>query len=214
MRIPPSLSFEEAGGLPEVFLTVFLNVFELARARRGETLLAHGGGSGVGTAATTLGKLAGLRVIVTVGSDAKARRCIEHGADDAINYKTEDFSERARGANVILDHIGAAYLPRDLQALALDGRVVIIGSMGGAGKAEIDVGSILMKRQQIIGSTLRGRRNEEKAGIVAAFIAEFGEDLDAGRVRPVIHRVFPLEKAAEAHREMAGDHFGKIVLRV
>jgi putative PIG3 family NAD(P)H quinone oxidoreductase len=212
MRIPEPLSFEEAGGLPEVFLTAFLNVFELARARRGETLLVHGGGSGVGTAATTLGKLANLRVIVTVGSDAKARRCIEHGANDAINYKTEDFAERARGANVILDHIGAAYLLRDLQALAVDGRIVIIGSMGGAGKVEIDVGSILMKRQQIIGSTLRGRRNEEKAAIVAAFIAKFGEHLDAGRIRPVIHRIFPLEQAAEAHHELAGDHFGKIVL--
>jgi putative PIG3 family NAD(P)H quinone oxidoreductase len=212
MRIPQPLSLEEAGALPEVFLTAFLNVFDLARARRGETLLVHGGGSGVGTAATTLGKLAGLRVVVTVGSDEKARRCIDHGADDAINYKTEDFAERARGANVILDHIGAAYLLRDLQALAVDGRVVIIGSMGGGGKVDIDVGSILMKRQQIIGSTLRGKRNEEKAAIVAAFIAKFGEHLDAGRIRPVIHRVFPLEQAAEAHREMAGDHFGKIVL--
>src|SRR5712692_2784823 len=118
MHVPEALSFEEAGAMPEVFLTAHLNVFELARAKRGETLLVHGGGSGVGTAATTLGKLAGLRVMVTVGSDEKGRRCVEHGADLAINYKTEDFAERARGANVILDHIGAAYLLRDLQALA------------------------------------------------------------------------------------------------
>jgi putative PIG3 family NAD(P)H quinone oxidoreductase len=214
MRIPAALSFEEAGGLPEVFLTASLNVFELARAKRGETALIHGGGSGVGTAAITLGKLAGLRVIVTVGSDEKGRRCIEHGAADAINYKTEDFAQRARGANVILDHIGARYLARDLEALAVDGRVVIIGSMGGPGKVEIDVGSILGKRQQIIGSTLRARPNAEKAAIVAAFLARFGDDLYAGRIKPVIQRVFPLEKAAEAHREMAGDHFGKIVLRV
>lgn len=214
MQIPDALAFEEAGAMPEVFLTAFLTVFELARAKRGETLLLHGGGSGVGTAGTTLGKLAGLRVVVTAGSDAKCRRCIEHGADEAINYQTDDFVERARGVNVILDHIGARYLTRDLQALAVDGRIVIIGSLGGGGKVEIDVGSILYKRQQIIGSTLRARSKEEKAAIVASFLSRFGADLSAGRVRPVIHRVFRLEQAAEAHREMAGDHFGKIVLRV
>ena len=212
MPVPQALSLDEAGGLPEVFLTAYLNVFELARAKRGETLLVHGGGSGVGTAATTLGKLAGLKVIVTVGSEEKKRRCIEHGADDAINYKTEDFAQRAQGANVILDHIGARYLPRDLQALALGGRVVIIGSMGGPGRVEIDVGGILGKRQQIIGSTLRARPKEEKAAIVAGFLSKFGDDVTAGRIKPVIHRTFPLEQAAEAHREMAGDHFGKIVL--
>src|SRR5579863_3362257 len=104
MHVPDVLSFEEAGAIPEAFLTAFLNIFDLARAQRGETLLIHGGGSGVGTAATTLGKLAGLRVVVTAGSDEKCRRCVEHGADDAINYRSEDFVERARGANVILDH--------------------------------------------------------------------------------------------------------------
>jgi putative PIG3 family NAD(P)H quinone oxidoreductase len=214
MHVPEVLSFEEACALPEVFLTAYLNVFDLALAKRGETLLVHGGGSGVGTAATTLGKLAGLRVLVTVGSDEKGRRCIAHGADLAINYKTEDFAERARGTDVVLDHIGAQYLPRDLQALNVGGRVVIIGSMGGSGKAEIDVGAILGKRQQIIGSTLRARPKEEKAAIVASFLSRFGEDLRAGRIKPVIDRVFPLEKAAEAHRAMAGDHFGKIVLRI
>jgi putative PIG3 family NAD(P)H quinone oxidoreductase len=214
MHVPEVLSFEESGALPEVFLTAYLNVFELARAKRGETLLVHGGGSGVGTAATTLGKLAGLRVLVTVGSDEKGRRCIAHGADLAINYKTEDFAERGRGTDVVLDHIGAQYLPRDLQALNVGGRVVIIGSMGGSGKVEIDVGSILGRRQQIIGSTLRTRPKEEKAAIVASFLSRFGEDLRAGRIKPVIDRAFPLEKAAEAHRAMAGDHFGKIVLRV
>jgi putative PIG3 family NAD(P)H quinone oxidoreductase len=214
MHVPDPLSFEEAGAMPEVFLTAHLNVFELARAKRGETLLVHGGGSGVGTAATTLGKLAGLRVIVTVGSDEKGRRCVEHGADLAINYKTENFVERARGTDIILDHIGPRYLPRDLQALNVGGRVVIIGSMGGSGKVEIDVGSFLGKRQQIIGSMLRARPKEEKAAIVAGFIARFGDDLRAGRIKPVIDRVFPLEQAAEAHRAMAADHFGKIVLRV
>ncbi len=214
MHVPDSLSFEEAGAMPEVFLTAYLNVFELARARRGEMLLVHGGGSGVGTAATTLARLAGLRVVVTAGSPEKCLRCVQHGADLAINYKTEDFVERARGADIILDHIGARYLSRDLQALNTGGRVVIIGSMGGSAKAELDVGSLLGKRQQIIGSTLRARPKEEKAAIVAGFLARFGDDMRAGRIKPVIDRVFPLEQAAEAHRLMARDHFGKIVLQV
>src|SRR5207247_5937325 len=126
MHVPEVLSFEEAGAIPEVFLTAYLNVFDLARAKRGETLLVHGGGSGVGTAATTLAKLAGLKVIVTAGSKEKCDRCVAHGADMAINYRQEDFVERARGANVILDHIGARYLARDLEALATGGRVVVI----------------------------------------------------------------------------------------
>src|SRR4030095_813678 len=119
-------------------------------------------GSGVGTAATTLCKLAGMRVIVTAGSGEKCARCLEHGADVAINYKTEDFVEKARGANVILDHIGARYLARDLDALAMDGRIVIIGSMGGPRAAEVDVATVLGKRAQILGSTLRSRAAEEK----------------------------------------------------
>ncbi|HEY0155657.1 MAG TPA: NAD(P)H-quinone oxidoreductase [Thermoanaerobaculia bacterium] len=215
MRVPEALSDEEAAAVPEVFLTAFLNLFMLARVREGETALIHGGGSGVGTAATALLKLAGVRVLVTAGSPEKCARCLEHGADVAINYRDEDFVEKARGANVILDHIGARYLARDLQALAVDGRVVIIGSMGGQRSAEIDVAAVLMKRAQIIGSTLRARSVEEKAGIVRAFTARFGEDLQAGRIRPVIHEVLPLERANDAHRLMAAsEHFGKIVLTV
>ena len=215
MPVPDALRDDEAGAIPEVFLTAFLNVFGLAKAKEGETLLVHGGGSGVGTAATTLGKLAGLRVIVTAGSKEKCDQCLAHGADAAINYREEDFVERARGANVILDHIGARYLPRDLEALALGGRVVIIGSMGGQSRAEIDVTRLLGKRQQIIGSTLRARPSEEKAAIVSAFLARFGEDLRGGRIHPVIARVFPMEEAAEAHRLMkSSEHFGKIVLRI
>lgn len=214
MRIPDALSDEEAGALPEVFLTAYLNIFELARAREGETLLIHGGGSGVGTAATTLGKLAGLRVIVTAGSDEKCRRCIEHGADEAINYRTEDFAERLREVDIVLDHLGAAYLPRDLAVLRTGGRVVIIGSMGGERTATIDVGSLLMKRQQIIGSTLRARPADEKAAIVRGFLARFGKELNEGKIRPVIHKVFPIENVDEAHELMqASEHFGKIVLQ-
>jgi putative PIG3 family NAD(P)H quinone oxidoreductase len=214
MPVPEALTDEEAGAMPEVFLTAYLNVFELARARKGETLLVHGGGSGVGTAATALGKLAGLCVIVTAGSQGKCQRCLAHGADIAINYNDEDFVERARGANVILDHVGARYLARDLDCLAVGGRVVIIGSMGGPGTIDLNVGMLLSKRQQIIGSTLRARSKEEKTAIVASFVARFGEDLRAGRIRPVIDRVSPLADAAEAHRAMKQDHFGKIGLRV
>ena len=119
--------------MPEVFLTAFLNLFLLAQVREGESALIHGGGSGVGTAATTLCKLAGVRVLITAGSPEKCARCLEHGADVAIDYRAEDFVEKARGVNVILDHIGAPYLPRDLEALATDGRIVIIGSMGSRG---------------------------------------------------------------------------------
>jgi len=212
MHVPDVLRDEEAGSIPEVFLTAYLTVFMLARAQRGETLLVHGGGSGIGTAATTLAKLAGLRVIVTAGSNEKCERCLAHGADVAINYKEEDFIEKARGANVILDHIGAPYLPRDLEALAMGGRVVIIGSMGGQRVAEIDVSRLLSKRQQIIGSTLRARPVEEKADIVGAFLEQFGAALRDGKIRPVIDRLFPLEDAAAAHRAVAEDHFGKVVL--
>ena len=215
MHVPDALTDEEAAAIPEVFLTAFLNVFLLARAGPGETALIHGGGSGVGTAATTLCRLAGVRVIVTAGSDEKCARCIEHGADLAINYRTEDFVEKARGVNVILDHIGARYLPRDLDALAMDGRIVIIGSMGGQREATIDVAKLLGKRAQITGSTLRSRFVEEKAEIVSAFLARFGADLEDGRIRPVIHSVLPLERWKDAHQLMeSSEHFGKIVLRV
>jgi putative PIG3 family NAD(P)H quinone oxidoreductase len=212
MHVPAALSWEEAGAFPEVFLTAFLNVFELARAKAGEALLVHGGGSGVGTAATTLAKLAGLRVIVTAGSREKCDRCLAHGADVAIDYNEEDFVERARPVDVVLDHIGARYLPRDLQALNTGGRVVVIGSMGGPGTIDLDVTALLAKRQQIIGSTLRARPPAEKAEIVASFLRRFGQDLEAGRVRPVIDSVFPLAEMEAAHRRMSGDHFGKIVL--
>jgi len=208
------LSDEEAAAIPEVFLTVFLTIFQLAKAQRGESVLIHGGGSGIGTAATTLCKLAGMRVLVTAGSDEKCARCIEHGADVAINYKSEDFAEKAKGVDVILDHIGAPYLPRDLKALATGGRVVLIGSMGGSRTAEIDVTALLGKRQQIIGSTLRARPAHEKAALIAAFIERFGDELRDGRIRPVISDVMPIERVADAHRKMnASEHFGKMVLR-
>jgi tumor protein p53-inducible protein 3 len=210
MRVPDTLTDEEAAAVPEASLTAFLNLFLLARLREGESVLIHGGGSGVGTAATTMAKLAGARVLVTAGSAEKCAQCLAHGADVAINYREEDFVERARGVNVILDHIGARYLSRNLEALATDGRIVIIGSMGGQRTAEVDVVQILGKRAQVLGSTLRSRSVADKAAIVSAFVDRF-----ASRVRPVVHTVLPLERADEAHRLMESSaHFGKIVLTV
>src|SRR5690349_7417989 len=166
MHVPDALSDEEAAAIPEVFLTAFLNLFLLAKVREGESALVHGGGSGVGTAATTLLKLANVRVLVTAGSAEKCARCLAHGADVAIDYRQEDFVEKARGVNVILDHIGAPYVPRDLEAIAMDGRIVIIGSMGGQRTAEVDIRQLLSKRVMLLGSTLRARPVEEKAAIV------------------------------------------------
>jgi NADPH:quinone reductase-like Zn-dependent oxidoreductase len=214
MHVPDALSDEEAAGIPEVFLTAFSNIFMLARAKRGESILIHGGGSGVGTAATTLCKLSDMRVVVTAGSDEKCAQCIAHGADLAINYRSEDFVERAREVDIVLDHLGAKYLARDLEALAIGGRVVIIGSMGGERTATIDVTRLLGKRQQILGSTLRGRPVEQKAAIVAAFIDRFGDALRDGHIKPVIDHVYELHDVEEAHRRVAGDHFGKVVMRV
>ena len=214
MHVPDAVTDIEAAAMPETFLTAFLNIFELARAKSGESVLIHGGGSGVGTAATTLCKLAGMRVFVTVGSEAKCQRALAHGADVAINYAKEDFVEKANNVDVILDHIGARYLIKDLRALNVGGRVVIIGSMGGDRMADIDITALLGKRQQIVGSTLRARPAEEKAAIVSHFLARFGTDLEAGRIKPVIDRTFTLEQVADAHRAMRADHFGKFVLKV
>ena len=214
IAVPDALTDIEAAAIPEAFLTAFLNIFDLARAVSGESVLIHGGGSGVGTAATTLCKLAGIRVYVTAGSEEKCQRCLAHGADVAIDYAKEDFVDRVNGVDIVLDHIGARYLVRDLRTLNVGGRVVIIGSMGGDRMVNLDVTALLGKRQQIIGSTLRARPVAEKAAIVAHFLARFGEDLEAGRIKPVIDRVLPLEDVAGAHRAMKADHFGKIVLKL
>jgi putative PIG3 family NAD(P)H quinone oxidoreductase len=222
LPVPAALSFEEAGAFAEVFLTAFSNLFMpgLGALRAGETALVHGGGGGVGTAAITLLREAGHPCYVTVGSAEKSRRCLALGATAAIDYTTEDFAGRVReltsgrGADVILDHIGASYLAQNLAALATGGRLVEIGLMGGA-KAEVNLGVLLARRLAVIGSTLRSRSAEEKAAIVAGFAARFGDALRAGRLRPVVHAVLPLAEVAEAHRLMKrSEHFGKIVLRV
>jgi tumor protein p53-inducible protein 3 len=220
MHVPAALSDAEAGALPEVFLTAFLNIFLLGEAMQGSSVLVHGGGSGVGTATISLCREAGARILVTAGSAEKCRRCLAHGADVAINYNDGDFAPAVReatggrGVDVVLDSIGGRYLASNLASLAMDGRLVIIGLMGG-GHSEIDLAALLMQRQRVIGSALRTRPAEEKAAIVSAFVARFGPAIAAGRVSPVIDRVLPLEDAAEAHRIMkASQHFGKIVLRV
>ncbi len=222
LRVPDTMSDAEAGAFPEVFLTAFSNLFMpgLGALRPREAALVHGGGGGVGTAAIMLCREAGHPCFVTVGSDDKTRRCEALGATAAINYKTDDFVERVKartdgaGVDVVLDHIGAKYLAKNLAALAIGGRLVEIGLMGGA-QAELNLALMLLRRLSIIGSTLRTRPVEEKAAIVSAFRERFGHSLAAGRLKPMIHAVLPLERAADAHRAMkASEHFGKIVLTV
>jgi len=220
LHVPSVFSDEEAGAFPEVFLTAFLNLFLLGELKAGGIALIHGGGSGVGTAAIRLLREAGVRCLVTAGSDGKCRRCRDLGADVAINYRAGDFAPQVRevtagaGVDVVLDAIGGKYLASNLQSLAVDGRLVIIGLMGGA-KAEIDLALVLLRRLRVIGSTLRMRSAQDKAQIVASFLARFGAALAAGRLPPVIDRVLPLEQAAEGHRVLKSSvHFGKVVLRV
>jgi putative PIG3 family NAD(P)H quinone oxidoreductase len=220
MHVPARLSLEEAAAVPEVFLTAFLNLFELGALPDGGAALIHGGGSGVGTASIQLAKAAGAQVLVTAGSAEKCARCVELGADVAIDYRNEEFPARVReatagrGVDVVLDSIGAPYLAGNLASLALNGRLVLIGLMGGA-KVEVNLAMLLAKRIQVIGSTLRTRSVAEKAALVASFERRFGADLASGRVRPIVDRVVPLEQIADAHRAMkASEHFGKIVLRV
>jgi putative PIG3 family NAD(P)H quinone oxidoreductase len=222
LPVPSGMTDDEAGGYAEVFLTAYSNVFMpgLGALGPGESVLVHGGGGGVGTAAITLLREAGQPCYVTVGSAEKARRCLALGATAAIDYTREDFAAQVRvltaerGVDVILDHIGAKYLTQNLAALATGGRLVEIGLMGGA-KAEVNLGVLLTRRLAVIGSTLRGRPVEAKAAIVRGFLERFGPALEAGQLRPVIHTVLPLAHAAQAHRLMKeSGHFGKIVLRV
>jgi len=219
LPVPAWLTLEEAAAVPEVFLTVFLNVFQLAALPEGGSVLVHGGGSGIGTASIQLVKHAGGTIVVSAGSEAKCARCRKLGADLAVNYTEGDFVAAAReatggrGVDVVLDSIGAPYLKRNLATLASGGRLVLIGLMGGA-RAEIGLAPLLMGRLQLIGSTLRARPVEEKAAIVSSFQARFGPALERGEIRPIIDRVLPVDQAGEAHRAIkASEHFGKIVLR-
>src|SRR5271168_5346765 len=218
MAIPPALSMLEAGATPETLMTVWHNVFERGALQPGETLLVHGGSSGIGTMAIQLAKAFGSRVIVTVGSKDKADACLRLGADHAINYKTEDFVAETRtatagaGVQVILDMVGGDYIERNYDAAAIDGRIVQIALLGGP-KATVNFAKLMVKRLTHTGSTLRPRSNADKAKMVAAIEAKVMPLLREGRIKPLMDSTFPLEKAAEAHRRMeTSEHIGKIVL--
>jgi NADPH2:quinone reductase len=219
MAVPPSLTMIEAGAIPETLMTVWHNVFERGALKPGETLLIHGGSSGIGTMAIQLAKALGSKVIVTVGSKDKADACLKLGADHAINYKTEDFVEAVKkftvgnGANVILDMVGGDYIDRNYEAAAIDGRIVQIAFLSNAPKATANFIKLMVKRLTHTGSTLRPRSNADKAAMVAAIEAKVMPLLRDGKVKPVIDSTFPLEKAADAHRRMeTSEHIGKIVL--
>lgn len=219
LPVPANLSDVEAASLPETFFTVWSNVFDRGHLQAGDTLLVQGGSSGIGVTAIQLAKAANAKVIVTVGSDAKAAACIALGADEAINYKTHDFVAEVqritggRGAHVILDMVAGDYVARELNCLADDGRLVIIAVQGGT-KAQIDAGAVLRRRLTITGSTLRPRSVPFKSAIAQALRQTVWPWLESGKVKPVIHQVFPAEKAAEAHALMeSNQHIGKLVLQ-
>jgi putative PIG3 family NAD(P)H quinone oxidoreductase len=220
MAVPPALSVLEAGAIPETLMTVWHNVFERGRPQSGETLLVHGGSSGIGTMAIQLAKAFGSKVIVTVGSQEKAEACLKLGAVRAINYKTEDFVAEVKtatngaGANVILDMVGGDYVDRNYDAAAVDGRIVQIATLGGA-KVTVNIARVMVKRLYHTGSTLRPRTNADKAAMVAAIEARVMPLMREGLIKPLMDSTFPLEKAADAHRRIeTSEHIGKIVLAV
>lgn len=218
LPIPAGLSVEEAAALPETFFTVYYNVLMRSRLRSGETLLAHGGSSGIGTTAILLAKAFGARVIITAGSEEKCAACRSLGADVAIDYKREDFVARTleatagHGADVILDMVGADYLARNIAAAAVNGRIAVIGTQGGH-KCEIDLRGVMVKRLWIGGSTLRPQTPAAKGEIAALLRKEVWPLFESRSLRPVIHARFPLRDAAGAHALMESSaHIGKIVL--
>ena len=220
MAVPPQLSMLEAGAIPETLMTVWHNVFERGKLSPGETLLIHGGSSGIGTMAIQLAKAFGSKVIVTVGSKQKADACLKLGADRAINYKTEDFVAAVKeatggaGVQVILDMVGGDYIERNYDAAAVDGRIVQIAVLGGP-KATVNFAKLMVKRLHHTGSTLRPRSNADKAAMVAAIEAKVMPLMREGRIKPLMDSTFPLEKAADAHRRIeTSEHIGKIVLAV
>ena len=220
LPVPASLSPEQAAVLPETFFTVWLNVFERARLRKDETLLVHGGASGIGTTAILLGKAFDARVIVTAGSAQKCAACRELGADVAINYHEGDFVEATlratdgKGADVILDMVGGDYLARNTAAAAMEGRIALIATQGGS-KSELDLRPLMLKRLTITASTLRAQPVTNKGRIAAALKENVWPLFQTRQLKPVIYARFPLADAAGAHRLMESDtHIGKIVLLV
>jgi NADPH2:quinone reductase len=218
LPVPPGLSMVEAAAVPETFFTVWSNVFERARLRSGESILVHGGSSGIGTTAIQLAKAFGAHVIATAGSDEKCAACVKLGADHAVNYKTQDFvavakqATTGKGADVIVDIVGGDYIERNYEAAAMDGRVLQIAFQGSS-KATVDFRRVMLKRLTHTGSTLRSRPVAEKAAIARAVEQNVWPLIAAGRVKPVIYRTFPLAEAAAAHALMESSaHIGKIVL--
>lgn len=216
LPIPGDLSALEAAGLPETVFTVFANVFEHGGLKAGETLLVHGATSGIGTTAIQMAKAAGARVIATARGADKASQALNLGADLAIDATTQDFAELTLadgGCDVVLDMVGGDYFARDLAALKTGGRIVFIAAQAG-GKVDLNIGALMMKRAVVTGSTLRPRDADEKARLAAAVEATVWPWIVAGRLRPQIDSVFPLEEAAAAHGALeAGTHLGKIMLR-
>jgi len=220
LPVPKGLNPLEAAALPETFFTVWSNVFQRAALQPGETLLVQGGSSGIGTTAIQLAAAMGHRVFATAGSDDKCRACEQLGAERAINYRTEDFAAivkeltGGKGVDVILDMVGGDYIGREIACLADDGRIALIALLGGA-RTEVDLGQILRRRLTITGSTLRPRPVAFKAQIARELRERVWPLIEAGKIRPVIHRVFPLDQAAEAHTLMESSaHVGKIMLNV
>ncbi len=218
--VPPGWTFLEAACLPEVYLTAYVNIFMEAGFQPGETILIHGGASGVGTAAIQMAKGAGGRVITTAGRPDKVETCRDQGADLAINYRSEDFVARTleftegEGVDVILDMVGAEYLARNISLLKVKGRLVFIATLGGA-EAIVNIGQLMGKRARLIGSVLRARPVEEKAEIIRRFRQQFWEQVEEGSIRPVIDKVMPVAEAHAAHERMrAYENIGKIVLKV
>ena len=218
LPVPEALSMTEAAAVPETLFTVWSNLFERAYVAEGDVVLVHGGASGIGTMAIQLGRLFGVTMIVTAGSDGKCARALEIGAAHAINYRTQDFAEEVRrvtagrGVDAVLDMVGGDYFARNLACLADDGRHVSIAAQRGP-RAEFDIFDVMRRRLTLTGSTLRARSVEFKSLLAAEIAQNVWPYVEEGRLKPVIDRVFPLAQAADAHRRMeAGDHVGKIVL--
>ena len=218
LPVPEGVALRDAAALPEVVCTVWSNVFMTASLQPGQTLLVHGGSSGIGTMAIQLAREIGAHVAVTAGSPAKLEACRELGAEILVNYREQDFVEVLRehtdgaGADVVLDNMGAKYLARNVEVLATNGRLVVIGLQGGA-RAELDLGALLRKRAAVVATSLRARPAAEKATIVAAVREHVWPLVTSGRVRPIVHGTYPLAAAADAHRELeASTHIGKVLL--
>ncbi len=218
LPVPAGVSLVESAALPEAACTVWSNLVTVGRLTAGETLLVHGGASGIGTTAIQVAVALGARVVVTAGSAAKVRRCLELGASDGFDYTAEDFVARVRsvtdgrGADVVLDIIGGRYLAQNVDVLAVGGRLVVIGLQGGT-KGELDLGRLLVKRASVAATALRSRPSDDKSAIVADVEAHVWPMVSSGAVRPVIDRALPLADAAEAHRAVgASEHVGKVLL--